>query len=104
MWNHNLKLAFRNLLRHKTFSLINIFGLTIGLASCIIIGLYAFSELSFDHFNKNHNQVYRVNKITNEKNKLAQEDGISPGQLAPALEKEIPGVVATTRFRPWFSE
>ena len=104
MWNHNIKLAFRNLLRHKTFSLINILGLTIGLASCIIIGLYAFSELSFDHFNKNHNRVYRVNKITNEKDKQAQQDGITPGQLAPALEKEIPEVVAATRFRPWFSE
>jgi putative ABC transport system permease protein len=104
MWSHNIKLAFRNLLRHKTFSLINIMGLTIGLASCIIIGLYAFNELSFDHFNKNHNRVYRVNKITNEKNKQAQQDGITPGQLAPALETDIPGVVAATRFRPWFSE
>ena len=104
MWNHNIKLAFRNLLHHKTFSFINILGLTIGLASCIIIGLYAFSELSFDHFNKNHTRTYRLNKITNEKDKQAQLDGLTPGQLAPALEKEIPEVVAVTRFRPWFSE
>jgi len=104
MWNHNIKLAFRNLLHHKTFSLINILGLTIGLASCIVIGLYAFSELSFDHFNKNHTRIFRVNKITNEKDKQAQLDGLTPGRLAPALEKEIPEVAAATRFRPWFSE
>ncbi len=104
MWNHNLKLAFRNLLRHKTFALINILGLTIGLASCIIIGSYVFSELSFDHFNENHSNIYRVNKITNAKNKQAQYDGLTPGQLGPVLEKEIPEILAATRFRPWFSD
>lgn len=104
MWNHNIKLALRNLLHHKTFSTINVLGLTVGLASCIIIGLYAFSELSFDHFNKKHGDIFRVNKITNEKDKEAQHDGLTPGRLAPALEKEIPEVAAATRFRPWFSE
>lgn len=104
MFYHNLKLAFRNLWGHKTFSFLNILGLTIGLASCIIIGLYAWTELSFDHFHKNHSRVFRINKITNEKGKRAQKDGLTPGQLGPALENEIPGVAAATRFRPWFSE
>ena len=67
MLYHNLKLAFRNLLRNKSFSFINITGLTIGMASCIIIGLYIFNELSFDRFHKNHAAIYRVNKFINEK-------------------------------------
>jgi putative ABC transport system permease protein len=104
MFYHNLRLAFRNLRRHKTFSFINILGLSIGLASCITIGLYAYNELSFDKFNSNHGQIYRINKITNEKDKQAQHDGITPGQLAPATPREIPEVVAATRFRPWFTE
>ena len=69
MLYYNLKLALRNLFRHRTFSFINILGLSIGLASCIIIGLYAFTELSFDKFNVHHSLIYRINKTTNEKGK-----------------------------------
>ncbi|MEP6583753.1 MAG: ABC transporter permease [Ginsengibacter sp.] len=104
MWNHNLKLAFRNLWRHKTFSFINLSGLTIGLACCIIIGLYAYNELTFDQFHQNHSAIFRVYKITNEKGKQAQYDGITPGNLAPSLKKAIPEIAATCRFRPWFNE
>ena len=104
MLYHNLKLAFRNLLRHKTFSFINILGLVIGLVSCIVIGLYAYNELSFDKFNSNYASIYRINKNTNEKGKQAQQDGITPAELALATTREIPEVAAATRFRPWFNE
>src|SRR4029079_9427937 len=104
MLYYNLKLAFRNLFRHKTFSFINIIGLSIGLASCIIIGLYAFNELSFDKFNTHHSEIYRINKITNEKGKEGYKDAITPGALADELPKQIPEVAAATRFRPWFTE
>src|SRR3954464_10179145 len=104
MLYHNLKLAFRNLLRNKSFSFINISGLPIGMASCIIIGLYIFHELSFDRFHHNHASIFRVNKITNEKGGKALQDAITPGQLAPALTKDIPEVIAATRYRPWFNE
>jgi putative ABC transport system permease protein len=104
MLYYNLKLAFRNWWRNITFSIINTLGLTIGLASCIIIGLYAYSELSFDRFHSGIDHIYRINKITNEKGKQAQKDALTPGQLAPALEKTLPGVIAASRFRPWFSD
>ena len=104
MLYYHLKLAFRNLFRHKTFSFINILGLSIGLASCIIIGLYAFNELSFDKFNTHHSEIYRINKITNEKGREGYKDAITPGALADELPKQIPEVVAATRFRPWFTE
>jgi putative ABC transport system permease protein len=104
MLYYNLKLALRSLFRHKTFSIINIVGLSIGLASCIIIGLYAFTELSFDKFNTKHGQIYRINKTTNEKGKEGYKDAITPGLLAENLPKQIPEVEAATRFRPWFTE
>jgi putative ABC transport system permease protein len=104
MLYYNLKLAFRNLFRHKTFSFINIIGLSIGLASCIMIGFYAFNELSFDKFNTHHSQIYRINKVTNEKGKEGYKDAITPGALADELPKQIPEVTAATRFRPWFTE
>src|SRR4051812_8747789 len=104
MLYYNLKLAFRNLFRHKTFSAINILGLSIGLASCIIIGLYVFGELSFDKFNTNHSQIFRIDQITNEKGQEGFKDAITPGQLAEELPKKVPEVAAATRFRPWFTE
>jgi putative ABC transport system permease protein len=104
MWYYNLKLAIRNLYQNKTFSIINLLGLAIGLASCIIIGLYVYTELSFDNFNSEHAQIYRVNKITNEKGKEGYKDAITPGLLAADLPKEIPEIAAATRFRPWFTE
>ena len=90
--------------RHKTFSFINVLGLTIGLASCIIIGLYAYNEITFDEFNQNHSRIYRISKITNEKGKEPQQDGITPGNLAPVLNKEIPEIATACRIRPWFTE
>ncbi len=98
------KLLVRNLTRNRTFSLINLLGLTIGLSSCLLIGLYVWNELSFDRFHPDHRQIYRVNKIMNEKGKQAQLHGITPGQLAPAMVKEIPQVMAACRFRPWFTD
>ena len=57
-----------------------------------------------NQFNNNHNHIYRINKNTNEQGKQAQQDGITPGKLAPAAASEIPEVAAAARFRPWFTE
>ncbi len=104
MLYHNLKLALRNLWRNKTFSFINIMGFTLGLASCIIIGLYVFNELSFDRFHEGHARIYRVNKAVREKGKDLQIDAITSGLLAPALVKNIPEIKSAARFRPWFND
>ncbi len=60
MLTNYLKIAFRNLLRNKVYSFINIFGLTVGLASFLLIALYIFDELTFDSFHKDANNIYRV--------------------------------------------
>ncbi len=60
MIKNYLKLAFRHLLRKKTFSFINIFGLTVGLTSCLLIGLFITDELSFDRFHSNADRIARV--------------------------------------------
>ncbi|MFI5153238.1 MAG: ABC transporter permease [Chitinophagales bacterium] len=104
MLYHYLKLAWRNLSRSRIFTLINIFGLTIGLTSCVVIGLYVDNEMSFDRFHANHSRIYRINKNLNEKGKQSQKDGITPGLLAPALEQEASGIAWAGRFRPWFND
>lgn len=53
MLKNYIKIAFRNLFKNKVFSLINILGLVIGIASCLAIGLYIKSELSFDRYLNN---------------------------------------------------
>ena len=56
-----LKIAWRNLVKHKTFSVINIAGLAIGLGCFVLIALYVADELSFDRFNEKANRIYRIN-------------------------------------------
>jgi putative ABC transport system permease protein len=60
MQKNYFKIAWRNLMKNKIFSFINIFGLTIGIASFLLIALYIFDEFSFDRFHKNANDIYRV--------------------------------------------
>src|SRR5688572_9102442 len=104
MFYHTLKLTLRNIWRHKTFSFINIMGLTVGVTSCILIGLYAYNELSYDKFHADYNNIYRINKVTTEKNKQAQLHSITPGQLVPSITTSVPEVQHAALFRPWFSE
>lgn len=61
MIKNYVKVSWRNLLKNKSFSIINIIGLAIGLASFILITLYVSDELSFDRHNKNAKNIYRIN-------------------------------------------
>ena len=96
------KIAWRNLLRHKLFSAINVLGLAIGLACSMVIALYVFNQLSFDCFHGAN--IYRINKTTNENGRQAQNDALTPGLLAPELIKSLPEVKYAARFRPWFND
>lgn len=60
MFKHYFKTAFRNLQKNKLYSAINIFGLTMGLAACLLIGIYINHELSYDKFNVNADRIVRA--------------------------------------------
>ena len=60
MIKNYLKIAFRNIIRHKAFAAINIAGLAIGMACSIFILLWVQNERSYDRFNKNANEIYRI--------------------------------------------
>src|SRR5262245_4713649 len=60
MFKSYIKTAFRNLGKNKLYSGINIMGLTVALASCLLIGVYISHELSYDKFNKNADRIVRV--------------------------------------------
>ncbi|HEY2580543.1 MAG TPA: ABC transporter permease, partial [Mucilaginibacter sp.] len=93
-----IKTAFRNLLKNKGFTAINVLGLALGLATCMLIVFYVFDELSFDKYNVNADRMYRVNndiKFGGTANSYA----VSPAPLAAALKSDFPEIEQVTRFR-----
>jgi len=65
MIKNYIKIAFRNLTKNKVISFINLFGLTVGLACCLLITLYIINELSYDKYNKHAKNIYRVTRTFN---------------------------------------
>jgi ABC-type antimicrobial peptide transport system permease subunit len=97
MLKNYLKIAIRNILRNKTYSVINILGLSAGIACSILILLWVVDELSFDRFHKNSNEIYRVVGDDALIGKLA----ISCGPLAGYMKDHFPDVVCTARYLPY---
>ncbi len=60
MFEHYLKTTFRNFWRYRGYTLINLFGLAIGIATCLIIFTYISYELNYEKFNKDYEDVYRL--------------------------------------------
>lgn len=95
MIKHILTIAIRNIIKYWNYSLINISGLAIGLASFMFIVLYISDELSYDKFNEKADRIYRVNRFYNANN--ANEDAATcPFPLAETLEKAYPDLVEKT--------
>ncbi|MFA0960195.1 ABC transporter permease [Roseivirga sp. BDSF3-8] len=90
--------AIRNLGKNKFYSLINIFGLAVGIAGFLLIAQYVYFELSYDRFHENAEQIYRVqlNQYRNGELSLASAENY-PG-AGPALKEEIPEVLNYTRL------
>jgi len=65
MISNYFKIAWRNLMKYKFISFINLFGLTVGLTCCLLITTYIINELSYDRYNKNGENVYRVTRSFN---------------------------------------
>ena len=63
MLTNYLKIAWRNLVRNKTFSAINILGLAAGLSCCMLIGLYVHDEFSYDTYHKDGAQLYQIGTV-----------------------------------------
>ena len=94
------KSAFRNLLKNKFYSSINIIGLAVGLATCLLILLYVLDELSYDKYNINADRIYRVNnEIKFGDNHL--DMATCPALLGPTMVNEFPEVEQYTRIR-WY--
>lgn len=85
-----LKIAWRNLLKDKVFSLVNILGLTIGITLCMMIFLFIVNEFSVDKFHKQHDHIYRVMRKLGD---AKQGVPYLSGPYAPALLNDFPGII-----------
>lgn len=96
MINNYLKLAWRNLQGDRTFSLINILGLTIGLAVALLLFLYITFEYSFDSNSTPHSTVFRV--LLDLKDESGEETwAILPSAVAPSIATNIPEIIKSSR-------
>jgi putative ABC transport system permease protein len=96
MFQHYLKASLRSLWRNKFFSGINIFGLAIGLAVCLLIALFVTDELSYDRYNLKADRIYRVNADVHVGG-LRFNDRVTPGPLGLTLTKDFPDIEKTVR-------
>src|SRR5258705_2368902 len=97
MFKNYFKTAWRNMLRNKTSSFINISGLSIGIACALLIVIFIKNELSYDHFHKDSNRIFQV--VLNG-NMDGQEfwAGNTPPPVGAALASNIPEIESFTRF------
>ena len=99
MLKNYFTIALRNLTKHKFFSIINIFGLTVGITSCLLIFIYVSDEVCYDQFHVNAKNIYRVGLH----GKIAGQEVFTSNSslpVGPAMTAEIPGVEAMTRVNP----
>lgn len=98
MVRNYFKIAMRNIEKHKYYALINILGLAIGMACCILISLWVIDELHYNRFHEKIDTVYgAVNDQYFEGNKWHINN--TPTLLGPALEQDFPEIKATTRYQ-----
>jgi putative ABC transport system permease protein len=96
MWIHHLKINIRNIIRHKGYAFLNIFGLAAGMACCILIGLWVLDELNYDLFHENASLICRVESNQNFSGRTLHIYW-TPHPLGPALKAEIPEIEDSTR-------
>ncbi|UFH54219.1 ABC transporter permease [Spirosoma sp. KNUC1025] len=97
MLTNYLKIAWRTLSKQKGFTFINIFGLAVGLACCMLILLYVLDELSYDRYNEKADRIYRLQSDI----KFGGNDmhfAVSPDPIGPTLKKDYPQVEQFVRL------
>ncbi|MEO1515468.1 MAG: ABC transporter permease [Bacteroidota bacterium] len=95
MFHNHFKIAIRQLRRNKIFSVINILGLSLGMALAILIVSFILGEFSFDHWMADSDRTYRVYRIGNQ-----GETAWTPGRLAEKMQNDYPEVDITTGYAP----
>src|SRR3954465_14874771 len=100
MFRNYFKTAWRNLWKNKIYSAVNIVGLAIGMAACILILLFVFYEKSFDNFHTKN--IYRLNEVQKFEGMVAsQKVALSMFPMGPTMKNEFPEIKSFTRVNWW---
>lgn len=100
MFQNYLKIALRNLLKHKLFSFINIAGLAVGMTSCLLIVLYVWDELSYETQHEKADRIYRLNcEYFLPKNAGSEAYAVTGPGVAPLIAKDYPEIESVVRLR-----
>jgi putative ABC transport system permease protein len=99
MLKNYFKIAIRNIIRHKGFSFINIFGLALGLAVFMLIMLWVRDEVSYDRFHENTDRLYRL-VVQSELGEQSFKAVVTPGEFTPYLAETIPEIEDACLYRP----
>lgn len=92
-----IKITLRNIVRHKGYSFINITGLAVGMACCLLITLWVLDELSYDRFHENAPYLYRVEENQHYSGRLFHVN-VTPHPIAPAMKEEFPEIRDASRY------
>ncbi len=103
MFKNYFKIAWRNLLKNKTATGINIFGLTVGLAACMLIVIYVVHENSYDRHFKNNDQIYQLGTTFIREGKENNTPG-TPYILGETMQQAFPEVMMNTKLLGIFTE
>jgi putative ABC transport system permease protein len=98
MFGNYFKVAYRNLIRSKLYTVISVVGLAAGIACCILIFLYVQNELSYDRFHANADDIYRPIRVRTSPDGSVSAKPYTSGLLGPLLESYFPEVVRSTRI------
>ena len=99
MLSHHLLTSYRNLSKHKIYTVINIGGLAIGLASCLLIANFLSNELSFDRFHQESNNIYRINTLLTDNSGTITKMANTPPALVPGIRGTFPEIKKSTQLR-----
>ncbi|MGM9507712.1 ABC transporter permease [Larkinella sp. GY13] len=99
MLSNHFKIAFRNLMGGKSFSIINIGGLAVGMAGAALIALWLQNEISFDKFHEHKDRLYQVYGLTGNVGGEPVAIPVTSQPLAPTLQQNYPEVEAVTRVK-----
>lgn len=98
MLTNYFKIAWRNTLRHRNYSALNITGLAVGIASTLLILLWVDYEVSHDRFHVRHDRIYRIMLNLSSPSDETQTYDAVPMPMADAIKADIPGVERATRY------
>lgn len=103
MFKNYITVAVRNLKKHKAFSFINIFGLSVGLSCCMLISLYIYHEYSYDSYHEKGSRIYQIGSVF-DPNGEAEHLSTVPAALAAALQQEFPEIEESARLLRLFED